>query len=87
MKNVIDGFEINEQVIKVLKDWSPENNLNESRARKFIDELTELQDFLSRKIEDFDSEEFLTIGSLLSNIVFMKDSLREVGKIWHEKNK
>jgi hypothetical protein len=78
MKTVIEGVEITPQISEILKKWFIFNpRIDESYPEYYALQLGVIQDYLCRKLDEYDAE-LEEIRQMLIIIVSMKDDFKQL---------
>jgi hypothetical protein len=74
----INGVEITPQMAKVLTRWYNADHRNDTVPAGYVRELTVLQDFLCRQLDELAEEEHPKLNKMLAAVINLKDDFREL---------
>jgi len=78
MKTIIEGVEITPAIAEILKKWFIFNpNIEDSYPEYYVTELSDMQDYFCRKLDE-DPEELQTIKVMLLFIIALKDDFKQL---------
>ena len=77
MKTIIEGVEITPAIAEILKKWFIFNpNIEDFYPEYYVTELSDMQDYFCRKLDDTDIEELAKIKHMLLIIIALKDDMK-----------
>ena len=79
MKTIIEGVEITSAIAEILKKWLIFNpDIEDSYPEYYVMELSEMQDYFCRKLDNTDKDELATIKRMLLIIITLKDDMKQL---------
>ena len=81
---IINGMEVRDELIDVLKNWAPYSENSESHLDSAIDSLFDLNDYLIGALTEVMNDDIIhmrEIGNYLINVKSLKDDLKELNTL------
>lgn len=81
----LDGVEVNDTAVTILKDWAPSSDKDVSRPEMHAKTIGKVQDALTRYMSELDEDERTVITNHLCSLIVIKDDLMQMAQIWDRK--